>query len=125
MRSEYRIKTDSTSHDVWNYENVGLRSDRTRKSLGFKSHLPAEDYKNPNSPPNDIMSDYYPELGAYSSNDELVMAKQLAMIRQSGIGVIAISYWPGETSDDRLAKLFAKYFLVLFQCPEAAILFEW
>lgn len=65
-----------------------------------------EDYKNPNSPPNDIMSDYYPELGAYSSNDELVMAKQLAMIRQSGIGVIAISYWPGETSDDRLAKLF-------------------
>jgi glycoprotein endo-alpha-1,2-mannosidase len=65
-----------------------------------------EDYKNPNSPPNDIMSDYFPELGAYSSNDELVMAKQLAMIRQSGIGVIAISYWPGETSDDRLTKLF-------------------
>lgn len=65
-----------------------------------------EDYKNPNSPPEDIMSDYYPELGAYSSSDELVMAKQLAMIRESGIGVIAISYWPGETSDSRLTKLF-------------------
>ena len=35
-------------NSCWNYENIGLRSDRTRKSLGFKDHLPAEDYKNPN-----------------------------------------------------------------------------
>lgn len=32
----------------WRYENLGLTSDRTRKSLSFKDHLSAEDYKNPN-----------------------------------------------------------------------------
>jgi len=32
----------------WRYENLGLRSDRTRKSLSFTDHLAAEDYKNPN-----------------------------------------------------------------------------
>lgn len=32
----------------WRFENLGLRSDRTRKSLSFKDHLSPEDYKNPN-----------------------------------------------------------------------------
>jgi len=32
----------------WRYENLGLRSDRTKKSLSFKDHLAADDYKNPN-----------------------------------------------------------------------------
>lgn len=32
----------------WRYENLGLNSDRTRKSLSFNDHLSAEDYKNPN-----------------------------------------------------------------------------
>lgn len=32
----------------WRYENLGLTSDRTRKSLSFTDHLSAEDYKNPN-----------------------------------------------------------------------------
>lgn len=31
----------------WRYENLGLTSDRTRKSLSFKDHLNAEDYKKP------------------------------------------------------------------------------
>ena len=35
-------------NSCWSYENLGLRSDRTRKSLSFKDHLSAEDYKNPN-----------------------------------------------------------------------------
>jgi MoaA/NifB/PqqE/SkfB family radical SAM enzyme len=35
-------------NSCWHYENLGLRSDRTRKSLSFKDHLNAEDYKNPN-----------------------------------------------------------------------------
>jgi len=34
-------------NSCWHYENLGLRSDRTRKSLSFKDHLSAEDYKNP------------------------------------------------------------------------------
>lgn len=32
----------------WRYENLGLTSDRTRKSLSFRDHLTAQDYKNPN-----------------------------------------------------------------------------
>jgi MoaA/NifB/PqqE/SkfB family radical SAM enzyme len=32
----------------WRYENLGLTSDRTRKSLSFSDHLNARDYKNPN-----------------------------------------------------------------------------
>jgi hypothetical protein len=35
-------------NSCWHYENLGLRSDRTRKSLSFKDHLTADDYKNPN-----------------------------------------------------------------------------
>ena len=35
-------------NSCWHYENLGLRSDRTRKSLSFKDHLSADDYKNPN-----------------------------------------------------------------------------
>jgi hypothetical protein len=31
----------------WRYENLGLNSDRTRKSLSFKDHLNADDYNNP------------------------------------------------------------------------------
>ena len=31
----------------WRYENIGLTSDRTRKSLGFQDHLPAENYLDP------------------------------------------------------------------------------
>lgn len=33
----------------WRYENLGLTSDRTRKSLGFNDHLTADEYKNPNT----------------------------------------------------------------------------
>ena len=35
-------------NSCWRYENLGLKSDRTRKSLSFKDHLSANDYKNPN-----------------------------------------------------------------------------
>lgn len=35
-------------NSCWNYENLGLNSDRTRKSLAFRDHLTANDYFNPN-----------------------------------------------------------------------------
>jgi MoaA/NifB/PqqE/SkfB family radical SAM enzyme len=37
----------SACDSCWRYENIGLTSDRTRKSLGFGDHLPADDYKDP------------------------------------------------------------------------------
>lgn len=40
-------KQPSACDSCWRYENLGLVSDRTRKSLSFHSHLSADDYKNP------------------------------------------------------------------------------
>lgn len=44
-------------------------------------------------PPLDIPSDYYPALGAYSSNDPAVVAQHMAWLRQAGVGVIVVSWW--------------------------------
>jgi MoaA/NifB/PqqE/SkfB family radical SAM enzyme len=34
-------------NSCWNFENLNLRSDRTRKSMSFKDHLPLENYLDP------------------------------------------------------------------------------
>jgi len=49
--------------------------------------------QNSHVPPQDIASDYYPALGAYSSNDPAVVAQHMAWLRQAGIGVIIVSWW--------------------------------
>ncbi|MFM8999795.1 MAG: hypothetical protein ACKOKE_07065 [Actinomycetota bacterium] len=51
------------------------------------------------SPPDTLASDFYPSLGAYSSSDPPVVAQHMAWLREAGVGVIALSYWKGETSD--------------------------
>jgi glycoprotein endo-alpha-1,2-mannosidase len=48
---------------------------------------------NSHTPPTDITSDYYPALGAYSSNDPAVVAQHMAWLRQAGVGVIIVSWW--------------------------------
>lgn len=50
-------------------------------------------------PPGDISSDYYPQLGAYSSRDPAVLRQHMRWLRQARVGVIALSWWSGETSD--------------------------
>lgn len=52
-------------------------------------------------PPQDIGSDYYPQLGAYSSNDPLVVAQHMAWLRQAGIGVIIVSWWGQGTVEQK------------------------
>ena len=37
----------SACNSCWNFENLNLRSDRTRKSMSFKDHLPLENYLDP------------------------------------------------------------------------------
>ncbi|MBN2256380.1 MAG: hypothetical protein JW704_00880 [Anaerolineaceae bacterium] len=60
---------------------------------------PATDYKwihwddGGFQPPQDIPSDYFPALGAYSSNDPAVVAQHMAWLRQAGVGVIVLSWW--------------------------------
>ncbi|XP_065057787.1 glycoprotein endo-alpha-1,2-mannosidase-like [Rhopilema esculentum] len=51
-------------------------------------------------PPNDIASDFYPELGAYSSNDPEVIRAHFRQIANAGIGVVVVSYYPPGTADD-------------------------
>ena len=54
------------------------------------------------SPPNDIGSTYYPSLGAYSSNDPVVMEQHMAWIHQMGAGVVCLSWWGRFTGDAQM-----------------------
>jgi hypothetical protein len=49
--------------------------------------------QNSHHPPKDIASDYFPALGAYSSNDPAVVAQHMTWLRKAGIGVIIVSWW--------------------------------
>lgn len=56
-------------------------------------------------PPQDIGSDYYPALGAYSSKDPQVVAQHMAWLRQAGVGVIISSWWGQGSYEDRAVPL--------------------
>lgn len=56
-------------------------------------------------PPGDISSDYYPKLGAYSSRDPAVLRQHMRWLRQARVGVIALSWWDGETSDADVRRI--------------------
>jgi hypothetical protein len=59
-------------------------------------------------PPGDIASSYYPLRGLYSSRDPAVLADQMAELRSTGIGAIAVSWWgQGSWEDHSLDALFA------------------
>jgi len=60
------------------------------------------------NPPQDISSDYYPALGAYSSKDPAVVAQHMAWLRQAGIGVIITSWWGQGTNEDSAVPLLLK-----------------
>ena len=49
--------------------------------------------ENNHFPSGDIAGDYYPALGAYSSNDPEVVAQHMKWLQQAGIGVIITSWW--------------------------------
>jgi glycoprotein endo-alpha-1,2-mannosidase len=59
-------------------------------------------------PPQDIGSDYYPVLGAYSSNDPAVVVQHMAWLRQAGIGVIISSWWGPGSREDKAVPLLLK-----------------
>ena len=57
-----------------------------------------------NMPPHDgyktIGSNFFPELGTYSSNDPDIVKKHMEMIYKSGIGTISISWWEKNSFED-------------------------
>jgi len=61
--------------------------------------------QNSHFPPDDIASDYYPALGAYSSNDPAVVDQHMAWLRQAGIGVIITSWWGQGSREDQAVPL--------------------
>ncbi|CAH0552669.1 unnamed protein product [Brassicogethes aeneus] len=65
--------------------------------------------KGSHRPPNDIGSNYYPLLGCYSSTDKDIIETHLKYLRDSGIGVLVISWAPPNYTDsphEMLATLF-------------------
>ncbi|XP_069582448.1 glycoprotein endo-alpha-1,2-mannosidase [Ranitomeya imitator] len=51
-------------------------------------------------PPEDIGSNFYPEIGLYSSRDPSVLEAHMQQLRSAAIGVISLSWYPAEMSDD-------------------------
>ena len=56
-------------------------------------------------PPLDIASDFYPVLGAYSSNDPEVIAQHFSWLREAGVGVVISSWWGPGSPTDRIVPL--------------------
>lgn len=52
------------------------------------------------TPPEDIASSFYPELGAYSSRDPAVMEAHMAQIEAAAAGVLVLSWYPPGVADD-------------------------
>lgn len=51
-------------------------------------------------PPEDIGSNFYPELGLYSSRDPSVLEAHMKQLRSASVGVISLSWYPPQMSDD-------------------------
>uniref|UniRef100_A0A914VCP4 Glycoprotein endo-alpha-1,2-mannosidase n=1 Tax=Plectus sambesii TaxID=2011161 RepID=A0A914VCP4_9BILA len=57
--------------------------------------------KGRHTPPDDIGASFYPQLGAYSSADMSVMRQHMEWIAESGVGVVAVSWYPDGLSDSQ------------------------
>ena len=55
--------------------------------------------KGRHKPPDDIGASFYPQLGCYSSRDYRVVQLHMKMLRQAGVGVLAVSWFPPDKHD--------------------------
>ncbi|CAG5101285.1 2-mannosidase (Mus musculus) [Cotesia congregata] len=51
-------------------------------------------------PPADIGASYYPSIGCYSSNDPQVIDLHMRQLRETGVGVLVVSWTPPNTPDN-------------------------
>ncbi|KAM4699590.1 glycoprotein endo-alpha-1,2-mannosidase-like protein isoform 1-T2 [Discoglossus pictus] len=56
--------------------------------------------KGRHSPPEDIGSSFYPELGPYSSKDSEVLEDHMRQLKAAAIGVLVLSWYPQGTADE-------------------------
>jgi glycoprotein endo-alpha-1,2-mannosidase len=61
--------------------------------------------QNNHVPPDDIASNYFPRLGAYSSNDRAVVDQHMAWIAQAGVGVVVTSWWGIGSYEDQAVPM--------------------
>lgn len=54
----------------------------------------------------DIGANYYPALGDYSSNNPDLVREHMKLIKQAGIGVMALSWWGKGDFTDRSVKMY-------------------
>ena len=57
--------------------------------------------KGRHAPPDDIGASFYPKLGCYSSSDPAVIEAHMYQLRQAGIGVVAVSWYPEGMADEQ------------------------
>ncbi|CAG0884043.1 unnamed protein product [Darwinula stevensoni] len=50
-------------------------------------------------PPDDIGANFYPQLGPYSSADEITIRMHMKQIQSAGIGVVVVSWYPPHMAD--------------------------
>ncbi|XP_036603859.1 glycoprotein endo-alpha-1,2-mannosidase-like protein [Trichosurus vulpecula] len=56
--------------------------------------------KGRHSPPDDLGSSFYPELGPYSSRDPEVLREHMNQLKAAAIGVLVLSWYPPGMADD-------------------------
>ncbi|XP_078539911.1 glycoprotein endo-alpha-1,2-mannosidase-like protein [Lissotriton helveticus] len=56
--------------------------------------------KGRHSPPEDIGSSFYPELGPYSSRDPNVLEEHMKQLKEAAIGVLVLAWFPPGLADD-------------------------
>ena len=74
----------------WNHDYLPNWDKSDKRILPTGSHNPEED---------DIGSNFFPKLGAYSSSDPKVVDEHMKMISDSHIGVVVVSWYPPYLSD--------------------------
>jgi hypothetical protein len=61
--------------------------------------------QNNNLPPDNIGTDFYPQLGPYSSMNPEVVAQHFAWLREAGVGIIVSSWWGRGSREDQAVPL--------------------
>ncbi|XP_038657215.1 glycoprotein endo-alpha-1,2-mannosidase-like protein [Scyliorhinus canicula] len=57
------------------------------------------------SPPEDIGSSFYPELGTYSSRDPQVIEEHMRQLRSAAVGVLVLSWYPSGLEDENSERM--------------------
>ena len=67
----------------------------------WKKDVADQYQKGIHSPPDDIGSNFYPQLGCYSSSDDGTIREHMRQMRTSGAGVVVVSWYPQNKADQQ------------------------